>query len=187
MLKRTSAVLMMAIAAVCFSGMALAQVEGTGQEQQQKAAQLQQQYQQKAAQLQQIHDETLNSHPELVEQQEEFVDMVREEIKNQGYDIEAGNERTQEMASKLQTEDLSEEERQSIMEDFQQERRKMGEARTAALEQPEIKAAGEQLQQDTLEAMKEDNPEVESLMEEMDELREEMSALMQQQQAPAGN
>jgi len=191
MLKKTAFTAMLAVAAIGFTGIASAQdaapaATQQSQQQQQKTQQLVQQLRQKAAKLRQIHDETLEANPELQQQQDDFVAMVKQGIKDQGYDIDAGQKRVEQMTKKLKNDDLSEDERKSVMQDFMAERQELTQARTAALQQPEIKQAGEQLQQDTIDAMKADNDNVEDLMQEMDDLRGKLQAATQNAQpAPA--
>lgn len=180
MIKQTVTMLMIAIAALGFTGIAAAQDSGnTATAAQQEARQLMQQYRQKAAKLQQIHTETLQSNPDLQAQQEAFVAMVKDAVTDQGYDIEAGRERVQSMAEKLQSGQLGDEERKAVMQDFAAERRALGQARAAALQQPEVREAGQQLQDDTLTAMKAQNPEVEQLIADMKRLRQQLQAAMQ--------
>lgn len=183
MIKQITTVLMLALAAVCFTGVASAQDDGGATAQQQETRQLMQEYQQKAARLQEIHAQTIKANPDLAAQQDEFVAMVRAAVEDQGYDIEAGQERVQALAAKLQSGELSQEERQAVMQDFAAERRALQEARTAALQQPEIQEAGKQLQQDTLAAMQAQNNETEALMNDMRALRERLRAAMP---APGG-
>lgn len=180
MIKQTVTMLLIAIAALGFTSVATAQDSaGTATAAQQQARQLMQQYRQKAAKLQQIHAETLKSNPDLQAQQQAFVNMVRDAVQAQGYDIEAGRERVKSMAEKLQSGELSDEERKAVMQDFAAERRALGQARAAALQQPEVQEAGKQLQDDTLAAMKAQNPEVEQLIADMKQLREQLRAAMQ--------
>lgn len=182
MIKRIVIMLTLAITAAGFAGVAAAQNGDTAARPQQ-ARELIQQYRQKAAKLQRIRAETLNANPELREQHKAFVAMVREAIEDQGYDIEAGRQRVQSMAAKLRSGDLSEAERKAVIQDFTAERRALGKARAAALQQPEVRAAGRQLQQQTLAAMKAHNPNVDNLIQDMKRLRRQIRAIMQQ--APA--
>lgn len=184
MIKKTATVLMLAIAALGFSGIAAAQnnAEAATQQQptqqQQQARQLLQKLRQKTVKLQKIHAQTLKNNPELQQQQQELMSMVQDAIEAQGYDIEAGKERVKNMTQKLQSGDLSKEERKALMQDFAAERRSLAKARAAALQQPEIQEASKQLQQDTLAAMKAENENVETLMQEMQQLRQKLRSTL---------
>jgi cysteinyl-tRNA synthetase len=182
MIKRATPIMALALAALTFAavpGIATAQ-DGASADQQQ-AQKLMQEYRQKATKLQEIHEETIQSNPELKQQQKEFEKGVRSAVDDQGYDVEKGQERVKEMAQKLQSGDLSDSERKALMKDFQAERRQMTQARDAALQKPEIKSAGEKLQQDTLAAMKKQDGQTDKLLKEMDKLRGELRSQM-----PAG-
>lgn len=183
MIKQISTILMLALAALCFTGVASAQDNEGATAQQQQARQLMQEYRQKAARLQAIHAQTIKANPDLAQQQAEFMTMVRGAVEDNGYDIEKGQERVQALAAKLKGGDLSQEERQAVMQDFAAERRALQQARAAALQQPEVQAAGEQLQKDTLAAMKAQSDETGPLMEDMRALRAKLRAAMP---APGG-
>ncbi|MES1926312.1 hypothetical protein [Salinisphaera sp. T31B1] len=188
MIKRATSILALAIAALTFgtmTGVASAQGSGATADQQQ-AQQLMQQYRQKAAKLQQIHQETIQANPKLAAEQEKFEKQVRSAVEKQGYDVDKGQQRVQEMAQKLQSGDLSDSERQALMKDFQAERQQMVQARDAALQKPEIKSAGEKLQEDTLAAMKKQDSQTSQLLDEMDSLRNQLRAAMPAP-AAAGN
>lgn len=188
MIKKTAITAMLAVAAIGFTGLASAQdgAPAASQQQQEQTQQLVQQLRQKAAKLRQIHDETLEANPKLQQQQDDFVAMVKQGIKDQGYDIDAGQKRVEEMTQKLKNDDLGEDERKSVMQDFMAERQSLTQARTSALQEPEIKEAGEQLQQDTIDAMKTDNDGVEELMQDMDDLRNKLQAATQSAQPAPG-
>ncbi|HLQ85108.1 MAG TPA: hypothetical protein VK110_03055 [Salinisphaeraceae bacterium] len=195
MIKQTAITLMLTVAALSLSGVAVAQQAGdapmgnagaTAAPEQQEVQQLVQELQEKAQRLQEIHDETLAANPELAQEQEEYMELVKNEIKEQGYDLDAGQERVKTMSEKLQDQDLSDEERQNIMQEYQNEQQQLGQARAAALQQEDIQEAGQQLQDDTLTAMKAHSDEVEQLMQDMQEIRQQLQSI-QQQQAPAPN
>lgn len=188
MIKRATTVLLLALAALSVTSVASAQGSGSSADQQ-KAQQLMQQYRQKAAKLQQIHQETIKSNPDLAQEQKDFEQQVRQAVENEGYDVDKGQQRVQEMAKKLQSGDLSDSERQAVMKDFQAERQQMVEARNAALQKPEIQKAGKQLQEDTMDAMKEQDSQTPQLLDDMEDLRTKLRSSMpapSQSRAPNG-
>ncbi|WP_423823114.1 hypothetical protein V5738_03980 [Salinisphaera sp. SPP-AMP-43] len=168
MFKRVSTICALAIAALSFTGVATAADNGQGQGQ---AQQMMKSYRQDAQQLKQIHDKTIKNNPQLAKEQDQFQDTVQQAIKKQGYDVEAGQQRMQKMAKKLQSGDLSDKQRKQVMQKFQSERQKMVKARNAAMSQPEVQKQGEQLQQDTISAMKKQNPKTTQLISEMKNVR----------------
>lgn len=180
MLKRTATLLMLAIAALTFSGIATAQTSPNATtQQQQQVRQLAQKLRQKAAKLQKIHSKTLEANPDLRQQQKAYSEMIRQAIKEQGYDLKAGQERVKNMAKKLKSGELSKEERKAVMQDFAAERKSLNKARAAAMQQPEIRKAGKQLQQDTLAAMKAYSDQTEDLIQSMKQIRQQLRAQMQ--------
>lgn len=182
MIKRATTIMALAFAALTFGGMpGIATAQDGASADQQQAQQLMQEYRQKASKLQQIHEETIQSNPDLAQQQQDFEEQVRGAVEDQGYDVEKGQERVQEMAQQLQSGDLSDSERKAVMKDFQAERQQMVQARDTALQKPEIKSAGESLQQDTLAAMKKQDGQTDQLLKDMDALRGKLRANM-----PAG-
>ena len=184
MMKRVTSTLAVALAAIAFSATtANAQGAAAGGADQQEAQQLMQQYRQKASRLQQIHKETIEANPELATQQEEFEKKVRQAVEDEGYDVEQGQQRVQELAQKMQSGDLDQSERKAVMQDFQAERQEMTQARNKVMQKPEIQSAGQQLQEDTLAAMKKQNSNTQDLLDEMDSLRSELQSKMPQQQS----
>jgi len=178
MIKRTTSILVIALAAVTFSGITtVASAQGAAATDQQPQ-QLMQEYRQKAAKLQQIHEETIKSNPDLAAEQEKFEKQVRSAVQNQGYDVDKGQQRVQEMAAKMQSGDLSDSERQALQKDFQAERQQMVQARDAALQKPEIQSAGEKLQSDTLTAMKKQDSQTTKLLDDMESLRGKLRSAM---------
>lgn len=181
MFKRVCTISALAIAAVSFTGMASA-AGNNSQQGNSNAQSLMKTYQSDAQQLKKIHDKTLENNPQLAKQQEEFQNKAKQAIKDQGYDIDKGQKKMQELAKKLQSDDLSEQQRKQTMQKFQQERQKMIQARDKALSQPEIKKAGEKLEKDTIAAMKKTDSKTTKLMNEMDDLRSKLQKAAQQQQ-----
>lgn len=183
MVKRISTFCALAVAAFCFAGTAVA-ADNSGQN---KSQQLISSYQQDAKKLKQIHDKAVQKNPELAKEQKQFQDKVRDEIKNQGYDLDSGQERMQSIAKKLQSKDLNDKQRKQAMQKFQKERGQMMKARSAALSQPEVKKSGEQLQDDTISAMKKQNPKTKELIAEMKNLRKQMQQSSGAQQPGSNN
>jgi len=179
MIKRTTSILAIALAALTFGSVStVASAQGSAAATDQQPQQLMQEYRQKAAKLQQIHEETIKANPSLAAEQEKFEKQVRSAVQDQGYDVDKGQQRVQEMAAKMQSGDLSDSERQALQKDFQAERQQMVQARDAALEKPEIQSAGEKLQSDTLTAMKKQDSQTTKLLDDMESLRGKLQSAM---------
>src|SRR5699024_7900108 len=158
MLKQATAVVLIACATLAFAGVALAQDDAASttapQTQQTQVRSLVKQLRQKSAKLQQIHSQTLQADADLRQQQEQFVAMMRKEIKAQGYDLEAGRKRVQDMAGKLKNKDLSDADRKAVMQNIAGERQSLTQARSAALQESKVQQASKALQDATITAMK---------------------------------
>lgn len=179
MMKQFATVLIIAVAAFGFTSIASAQ-DNSAATTQNDVRSLIQKLRQKTAKLQQIHAQTLKSNSDLRDQQKQFATVLRQAIEDQGYDIEAGSKRVKGMAQKLQSGDLSESERQAVIQDITAERQSLRKARAAALQQPEVQTAGKALQKNTIAAMKEQNPDVEQLIQDMKNLRNQLRTAAQQ-------
>ena len=180
MIKRLSTIGLLALAAVSFTSVAVAADDtGAGNKQSQ---QLMQGYRSDAQQLKQIHDKTIENNPQLAKQQKAFENQVKKAVKKQGYDVDAGQKRMEKYAKQLQNKDLSDDKRKAVMQKFQSERQQMVKARNAAMQQPEIQQAGEQLQQNTVQAMKKENGKTDQIISDMKTKRSKL----QQQMGSAG-
>ena len=180
MIKRLSAIGLLTLAAVSFTNVAVAADDTSAGNQQ--AQQLMQSYRSDAQKLKQIHDKTIDNNPQLAKQQKAFEAQVKKAVKNQGYDVDAGQKRMEKYAKQLQNKDLSDDKRKAVMQKFQSERQQMVKARNAAMQQPEIQQAGEQLQQNTVQAMKKENGKTDQIISDMKTKRSKL----QQQMGSAG-
>lgn len=181
MLKRIAIITMLTVATVGFSSVAASAQNATNNATatQQEVRSLIQKLRQKTAKLQQIRKQALKNNPDLREQQKQFSNLVQQAITEQGYDIEAGRAHYKKLTQKLKSGDLSKQERKSVMQDIAAERQSLRTARAAALQQPAVQKAGKALQKSTLAAMKKQNPEVEQLIQDMNELRSKLRSSTQ--------
>lgn len=182
MIKRVCTLCALAIAALSVTGTAVA-ANDSGQNQSQ---QLMKSYRQDAQQLKQIHDKAVKKNPQLAKEQKQFQSKVKSAIKKQGYDVQKGQKRMQSMAKKLQSDDVSDDKRKQVMQKFQNERQKMVKARDAALSKPDVKKSGEKLQNDTISAMKKQNPKTKKLISDMKSKRDKLQQSSQSQAGQAG-
>lgn len=178
MIRTIITALVIAMTVLGFGHAAVAQDNGTAAGQTELRS-LIQKVRQKTMKLQRIHAEVLKSSPELRRQQEQFIALLHQTIKDQGYDIEAGRERVSDLAQKLKSGDLSDSERRNVKQNIAAERQSLRQARVAALRQPEVREAARALQEATLTAMKAENPQVGQLIEELNRLRQQLRAAAQ--------
>lgn len=128
--------------------------------------------------LTQIEQAALEANPELKEKRKELESMVQENMEEEGHNPEKDVERLKEIQKKAQSGDMDEEERKALSKEFQEKRQSLAGAQQKAMQDEEIQKAQEELNEQTLEAMKEEDPETEELISKMRQL----SAQMQQGQ-----
>lgn len=131
-------------------------------------------YQEVAQKLAEIRETTYKANPELAEQRDAFQGMIEKRMQKNGYDADGKLEEMEGIASKLQEKDLDEAKKQELAQEFQQERQKMLNAQREVLAEPDVKKAGEKLQEDTLTAMKAQDKTTDSLLERMTRLRNDI-------------
>lgn len=198
--KTTAATL---ICGVAFCG-ALALTAGTAVAQQaapgaQPGGDLMQQVQQKQAEMQQINQQlaqiqeaTLEANPELADQRDALIASVDEKMEATGHDPEASREKMEELQAQLQSGELSDEENQSVAQEMRREQSAMQQAQNQVLQDEDIQAGVQNLNEALVEAMREQNSGTDQLIARLQSVQQEYQALMQramqaqQQSAPPG-
>lgn len=178
-------------ALVMFAGAALAQqaapgVQGDGlmQQVQQKQAEIQQLNQQ----LAQIQQETIEANPELADQRDELLENVEDKMVQAGHDPEASREKIGELQEQLQGGELSDEESQSVAQEIRQEQSTLQQAQGQAMQDEAIRTEIQSLNEQLVAAMREQDPQSEQLIAQLQSAQQEYQALMQramQQQGAA--
>ena len=139
-----------------------------------KVQALAQDYQDVAGKLEQIRETTYEANPELAEQRDDFQAMIEERMSENGFDADAKLDRMQAIADQLKQEETGEAKKQELVKEFQEVRQSMLNAQREALSEPEVQAAGEKLQSDTLAAMKTQNEQTQVLLDRLARLREDL-------------
>lgn len=180
MMKRVITAGSIAVAALAFAGpgFAAGTTSGAASASSGDTQQLMQEYRSDAEQLKNIHDKTIKANPQLAKQQDQFQDQVKASVKKNGYDVEKGQKRMEAMAKKLQSKDISADEKAATMKKFQAERADMMKARDAALKDPKIQQAGQKLENDTINAMKKQDGKTDNLLSDMESTRSKLQASM---------
>lgn len=129
-------------------------------------------------QLSKIQQKAVAANPELVAKQEAFQSMVQQEMAAAGFNADDRGPKLNQLAEKLQDEELSVEKRREIAAKIQANREDFANAREAALSKPEVKKSAESLQAATLEAMKEQNAKTDDLIAKLRSLRGELQDAM---------
>lgn len=168
--------------ALAFAGSVAAQSsQGQGQGQGGGPQMRLQEIQQRLAEAQQ---KALDENPGLQSQREELEELVIQKMEEEGYDPNANMETLENAQSQIQNEDLSDEERQQMLQDARQAQQELQEAQQAAMQDEEVVEAQEAFQNDLMEAMREQEPETDQLIEEFRSIQQEMRGRMGQGGAP---
>lgn len=124
--------------------------------------------------LEQIERAAVQANPELQEQQEEFAALVMDKMKSKGHSPEEDVAELQDMQARLQSPETPPEERQSLMGDLQQKASELEAAQREALEEPEVQQARGELVEAITTAMKQENPQTEQIIREMEQKQQEL-------------
>ena len=172
-------------------GIAMAVLAGVAHGQQQaapggQAGGLMQQVQQKQAELQQLNQQlaqiqqaTIEANPELADQRDELLANVDEKMVEAGHDPEASRDKIEDLSEQLQSGDLSSDENQSVSQELRQEQSSMQRAQSQAMQDEAIQAEMQSLNEDLVAAMREQNPQTDELIAQLQSAQQEYQALMQ--------
>jgi hypothetical protein len=124
-------------------------------------------------QLMQIRAETLEANPDLAERQEALGDLVRETMREAGHTPEADLAKMGEIRETLQDGDVAGEERETLIQEFNDLRAGFMGARQQAMASDEVQAQGQAFQESLMAAMVEQDPRTEQLMQRMSQLQQQ--------------
>ena len=124
-----------------------------------------------------IEQQAVEANPALQEKRERLQSMLMETMTEQGAEPEARISRLEELQPKLSGSRVNSEEREELMQEFQQEQQALMQAQNEALNVPEVRAAQQELQEETFAAMKAINPETEQLVERLREAQQRAQQL----------
>jgi hypothetical protein len=141
------------------------------------------QLQQKLASIQQ---QAIKTHPELQKQQEELEALVTSKMTAAGLDASGEMEAINAIETQLRNPDTPDSERQKLMPEYQQRAKAFRDAQMQVLKDPEVEKARTALVDATTAAMKQEDPQVEQLLEQLKQKQAEMQKLIQQAPPPPG-
>ncbi|MBV1843595.1 hypothetical protein [Photobacterium ganghwense] len=121
-----------------------------------------------------IRQQALKANPELVEQAKAFESAYKEKAQEIGYNPEEFIAQAQELQVKIRDEGLSEQERSDLLHDFAKAKQTLAKQRQTLLEDESLMALQNELQNNTLTAMKNHNPKTEELVSELNQLIESL-------------
>jgi predicted Zn-dependent protease len=167
-----SALMVSAITVLMLGGMASAQVQPQPQQDQLSSQQARlQQIQQHLSMVQQM---AIDESPDLQAANEEIDALVMEKIEDQGHDPEAMIQNLSSLQEEYKSEDLTEQDRQEILQEFQGVQQQLQVAQQTALQDSQIVAAQEVFRENLLEAMREHEPATDDLIEEFEQIQQKM-------------
>lgn len=121
-----------------------------------------------------IRQQALKANPELVEQAKAFESAYKKKAQEIGYNPEEFIAQAQELQVKIRDEGLSEQERSDLLHDFAKAKQTLAKQRQTLLEDESLMALQNELQNNTLTAMKNHNPKTEELVSELNQLIESL-------------
>jgi hypothetical protein len=130
--------------------------------------------------INQIQQKTMEAHPELQQQEQAFLDLMMSKMDTSG-DASAKEELAaiEDLEQKLRSEDTPDDQRKELMADYQKKAMAFRAAQMEALKDPEVREAQTALMDATLSAMKEEDPQTEQLMQQLEEKQQEMKDMME--------
>lgn len=150
-------------------------------------SQLLQQVQQKQAEIQQLNEQlaaiqqhTIEANPGLADKRDAFMAKVDEKMAASGHDPEASRQKMEELRGQIDAGDLSDEEAQEVAQDLRAEQAAMQQAQGQAMQDPEVQADIQSLNQELVAAMREQDPQTDELISQLQTAQQEYQALMQQ-------
>lgn len=117
-----------------------------------------------------IRQQTLQAKPELAQQAKELESEFQKKADEVGYEPEVFLAKAQEIQEQVKDTSISEEERSELIKEFAAAKQKMAEQRQAIIADKDLMAMQNKLQEDTLVAMKAQDPKTEQLVEELNTL-----------------
>jgi len=169
------------------SGGAMGGASSMSKEDKQELKQAQQKVRDLRQQIGQIQQKAMKNNPDLQKKQEDLKGLVKEKMKSKGQNPDEDLSRMKEIRKKLSgNKDLPKGERQQLMQEFQKTAQSFQQAQKSVMKDPEVQEARDQFRSDLMAAMKEENPKVEQMIQDMEQARKEFQQLMQERFSGGG-
>lgn len=149
---------------------------------QQEFMQIRAKLQELQQELGKIQEQVLDNNPELKTQQEEFRDLMMSTMEDQGATPEEDINKLKTLQTELQNEEIPEDKRQQLIQDFRETNMGLQQAQQQAMQNEEVQEAQESLNDAVLTAMVEANPETEQLLSQVREARQRLMQIQQEVQ-----
>jgi len=126
----------------------------------------------------QIQNDTLQAHPELKKEEESLRSLVLEKMNSSGKSAKDDMDEIIKLEQKLRSGETPEDERETLMSEYQKKAVAFRNAQNEAMKNPEVQAAQKKFMEDVMTAMKEKDPQVEQLMQQLQEKQQQLSQMM---------
>jgi len=126
----------------------------------------------------QIQNDTLQAHPELKKEEESLRNLVLEKMSSSGKTAKDDMDEIIKLEEKLRSDETPEEERETLMGEYQKKAVAFRNAQNEAMKNPEVQAAQKKFIENVMTAMKEKDPQVEQLMQQLQQKQQQLSQMM---------
>ena len=126
----------------------------------------------------QIQNDTLQAHPELKKEEESLRNLVLEKMSSSGKSAKDDMDEIIKLEQKLRSGETPEDERETLMGEYQKKAVAFRNAQNEAMKNPEVQAAQKKFMENVMNAMKEKDPQVEQLMQQLQQKQQELSEMM---------
>jgi len=126
----------------------------------------------------QIQNDTLKTHPELKTEEESLRNLVLEKMSSSGKSAKDDMNEIIKLEEKLRSGETPEDERETLMDEYQKKAVAFRNAQNEAMKNPEVQAAQKKFMENVMTAMKEKDPQVEQLMQQLQEKQQQLSQMM---------
>jgi len=126
----------------------------------------------------QIQNDTLQVHPELKKEEESLRNLVLEKMSSSGKSAKDDMDEIIKLEQKLRSGETPEDERETLMGEYQKKAVAFRNAQNEAMKNPEVQAAQKKFMKNVMDAMKEKDPQVEQLMQQLQQKQQELSEMM---------
>lgn len=142
---------------------------------------LEAQINQMGKELQRIQQQAVAANPDLQVQQDAYADLVAAAVKKTGVDGDAIETRLEAIADEVnENDELSEEHRQTLIEEFQLKRQQLMNAQREVLQADDVQAAGQALSDNLVKGMTVINEETPDLLAALNQAQAQYQGIMQQ-------
>ena len=146
----------------------------------QAARQLHDEYMELQNRLGMIQEKAIKAHPELQKQNQALEELMMAKMtSSSGKNAQDELVEIGELEQKLRSKDTPESEREALMAEYQDKAKAFHSAQLEVLQDPDVKKAQAILMDATLAAMKEQDPQTEQLVEQLQQKQEQMRKMME--------